>query len=458
MSAVLVPVCLLLAAIAGAALYARSAARRDLREAHRVRAQSEAEARHCPVTGLANHRRACEWLQPRMNDPTVRPAVVRVGFVPFGPGPEREAALALSVARLLSGNAEGESLVARIDPGQYLLALDGTAGSAALVTMARGACASLRRHVTDLQRLGVGVALAIDGDNASTLIERAEQALVRCDERGPVALAFSDPEMREELRQRTYAAEELAAAIAAGRIEPFFQPFVELGTGQVLGFEVLARWRDENGRVRLPGAFVPLAEENGLIGEMYFSLLAAAADEARTWPAEWRFALNLSARQIGSPDLVERTMRTLLDHRIGPSRLEIEIAEEALESNLVEARALVAELRQRGIGVTLDNFGSGGLNLRELAKFRFDRIKVDPAALQGKDAEDTGTALGLIAAAARHLGVPVLVPGIETHAGATAAQVQGGAIGQGFMFGRPDRQTDCFRLEGALAGGKPRVA
>ena len=89
--------------------------------------------------------------------------------------------------------------------------------------------------------------------------------------------------------------------------------------------------------------------------------------------------------------------------------------------------------------------------MRDLARFTFDRIKVDPSAIAEGEGGDAGTAVGLIAATARHLGIPVLAQGLETHASAEAAQLQGCAIGQGFLFGRPGRETECFRLEGVLA-------
>ena len=438
------------------AFRARRRAELELRRVEEERVVAEAASRHCSITGLANRQSAHEWLGAALATPESRPAVIWAGFVPFAPGGEREAGLARAVAKTLAKAVPGERLVARMDAGQYVLAFDGSAGSAALVSWARSACSSLAQLVADTQRLRVGVALAVGGDTPGSLIERAEQAFERCAGDGRVALSVADTELQEEIRQRTYAAEELASAIVMGRVEPFFQPFVELGTGRVLGFEVLARWREEGGRVRLPGEFLTLAEESGLVGPMYDALLRAAVEEARSWPAEWSLAVNLSPEQIGDGDLVERTIRTLRSAGIGPKRLEIEIAEHALERDLAAARALVGELRAHGIRVTLDNFGSGRLHLSELASFRFDCIKVSPAVVEGRSGADAGTALGLIAAAARHLGVPVLVQGIETHAGAAAAQVQGCAVGQGYLFGRPDPRTECFRLDGALARAATR--
>ena len=300
------------------ALRARRRAELELRRVEEERVAAEAASRHCSITGLANRQSAYEWLGAALATPESRPAVIWAGFVPFAPGGEREAGLARAVAKTLAKAVPGERLVARMDAGQYVLAFDGSAGSAALVSWARSACSSLARLVADTQRLRVGVALAVGDDTPGSLIERAEQAFERCAGDGRVALSVADTELQEEIRQRTYAAEELASAIVMGRVEPFFQPFVELGTGRVLGFEVLARWREEGGRVRLPGEFLTLAEESGLVGPMYDALLRAAVEEARSWPAEWSLAVNLSPEQIGDSDLVERTIRILRSAGIGP--------------------------------------------------------------------------------------------------------------------------------------------
>lgn len=431
-------------------------AERELERVEQDRAAGEAASRHCAITGLANRQSAEEWLEAAFARPETRPAVFWTGFVPFAPGGDRESGLARAAARTLAKAVPGERLVARMEAGQYLLVFDGSAGSSALVSWGRAACAALGRLVADTQRLRVGVALAVGGDTPAALIARAERAFERCGGDERVALAVSDSELQDEIRQRTFAAEELALAIDTGCIEPFFQPFVELGTGRVLGFEVLARWRDENGRVRLPGEFLSLAEESGLVPAMYEAVLLAAVEEARGWPSEWSLAINLSSEQVGDERLVERTLEILRKGGFGANRLEIEIPEQALEGDLDAARRLVGQLHKHHIRVTLDNFGSGRLHLSELSGFHFDRIKVSPAVVEGRTGSDSGAVLGLIAAAARHLGVPVLVQGIETRAGAAVAQVQGCAVGQGYLFGRPDPRTECFRLDGALARASSR--
>ncbi|WP_305095892.1 GGDEF domain-containing phosphodiesterase [Croceibacterium aestuarii] len=451
MATYLASVCLLLAVISAASLWSWRKSRIALSRIERQTCELEAAARHCPLTGLANRAAVCEWLVAALDEPRCRPAVISLDFCPLAPDGESETKLVRRVSQIAAHIVPEDWLLARLAAGRYVVVLGGSLETGDLVTLARSACSLLGTLVADSQQLRVGVSIARTSDTPDSLIDRALVAQARHAGGNAVGLTFSDPELVGEIEQRAAVVHELKSAIAAGRIEPFFQPLVELGSGRILGFEVLARWRDVEGRLRMPGDFLPLAEESGLVGPMYASLLAAAAAHARQWPSGWNFALNLSACQLAEEGLVQRTLRTLDDAGVGPNRLELEISERALCADPERARKLVDELRAHGVGVTLDNFGSGSLRLRDLARFSFNRIKLDPANSAGGEGGHPGVEIGVIVAAARHLGVPVLAQRIETYAGAAAARVQGCAIGQGYLFGRPDRKTDCFRLDGALA-------
>jgi EAL domain-containing protein (putative c-di-GMP-specific phosphodiesterase class I) len=194
---------------------------------------------------------------------------------------------------------------------------------------------------------------------------------------------------------------------------------------------------------------VPLAEIPRVFADPYFGLVRGAAADVRRWPPEWGFTLNLSLKQFADERLVARTMRTLLKAGVTPDRLELEISERVLEQGFDRASRTIAAFRRAGVRIALDNFGTGRLPLCDLALVEFDRIKIDRALLDADAA--VGPAFGIIVAAAHRLGVPVVVQGIETRAGAEQAQQEGAAIGQGFLFGRPDAQTGYFRLEGSLA-------
>jgi EAL domain-containing protein (putative c-di-GMP-specific phosphodiesterase class I)/GGDEF domain-containing protein len=435
----------LLAAIA----FLRVRALRDqLQRTEQARAAAERLEMFCPVTGLANRRRAAAWIASAAVGGRL-PAAIAVALDSDRYGPIELAALADPVAQRLARLSGEHGLAARLGPDRYLLALAGAYDAAGVIDQAQAVRNALLPVLGSRPELRIGAALAERTGSAEALIADAERALapVTTDDAGSIGVHGRD--LERTLRHRAVEAKALAAAIAEGRIEPFYQPLVELGSGKVLGFEVLARWRDDDGRVRLPGEFVPLAEETGLVGEMYFALLRRAAAEVRRWPLEWGFTLNLSPRQFADDRLVERTVQTLLKAGVAPGRLELEISERALEQGFDGARRTIAAFRRRGVRIALDNFGNGRMPLCELARLEFDRLKVDRALLD--TGEGRGQAFGVIAAAAHHLGVSVVVQHIETRDGADQAQRQGAAIGQGFLFGRPDPQTEYFRLEGSLA-------
>jgi EAL domain-containing protein (putative c-di-GMP-specific phosphodiesterase class I) len=421
--------------------------RGELRRMRRAHAAARRLEMYCPTTGLANRRRAADWLAAAAAGGRP-PAAIAVALDAGRYGPIELGALARPVTERLVGIAGGHALAARIGPGRYLLALPGGDDAAGVIRLGEAVRDALIPLVGDEPALCIGAALAGGAQSADALIADAEQVLAPVTADRSDAIGVHGRDLERTLRHRAAETKALAAAIAGGRIEPFYQPLVELGSGKVLGFEALARWRDDDGRVRLPAEFVPLAEETGLIGEMYFALLRRAAADVRRWPPEWGFTLNLSQRQLADDRLVGRTVRTLLKAGVAPGRLELEISERVLGQCFDAARRTIAAFRRTGVRIALDNFGTGRMPLCDLAQLEFDRLKIDRALLDASAGH--GPAFGVIVAAAHRLGVPVVVQGIETRAGAEQAQQQGAAIGQGFLFGRPDAETGYFRLEGSL--------
>ena len=430
---------------AALALLRLRVALRRTRHAEDLRAAAAQTERFCPVTGLANRQRALEWFAASDG----APAAIAIAIDGHRFAATQQAALARPFAERLAFLAGEQDLAARVGAAEYLLALADQRDPAALLSRAQAVHVALAPLLVDGQRLRLGAALAAPHDTTEKLVANAEQAIASAGFDGQVSIGVYGAELEGEQRNRAVSGRALAGAIAEGRIEPFFQPLVELGSGKVLGFEVLARWRDEEGHLRLPGEFVPLAEEAGLVGEMYFALLRRAATEVCRWPAEWTFTLNLSPFQFADEWLVERTAQTLLKAGVALGRLELEVSERALEHDLDGARRMITALRRRGIRIALDQFGSGRMALRDLAQLEFDRLKVEGSVLGDEAAR--GATFGVIAAAAHYLGVPVVVQGIETRDRANLAQLRGASIGQGFLFGRPDPQTEYFRLDGSLA-------
>jgi len=459
MIAALALLSVLLAFVAGLALLRARTLVRAARQEAAARAAAAKRELYCPLTGLANRRRATDWLTTALAEADDgSPAAIAVSLDPEHYDEVAQAGLAGPIAARIARLAGDRALAARLGPGEYLVGFSGAVDGSSLIARAQAIGEALTALLGNNPHLRIGAALPGAGDNAEALIGRAEEAMASGGRDSDPSIGLLGPDLEQALRSRAEEVRALAAAIADGHIEPFFQPLVELGSGKVLGFEVLARWRAEGGHVRLPAEFVPLAEESGLISEMFFALLRKASAQVRGWPPEWSYTLNLSPLQFADGWLVERTVQTLMKSGVAPGRLELEISERALEHDFDGAKRTIEALRRVGIRIALDNFGSGRLPLRDLARLQFDRLKVDGTMLGADSEAGRQVALGVIAAAAHQLGVPVIAQGIETSDGAATAQSLGCEIGQGFLFGRPDPQTEYFRLDGSLARGERKAS
>ncbi|MEH6663013.1 MAG: EAL domain-containing protein, partial [Parasphingorhabdus sp.] len=204
--------------------------------------------------------------------------------------------------------------------------------------------------------------------------------------------------------------------------------------------EALARWHMADGTMRMPDDFITIAEETGLISDLFFVVLRAAALEAKKWPDELHFAVNLSPVQFGDEWLVERILQTLLDVGLAPGRLEIEITESALVSDLDVARNVIVSLKNQGINISLDDFGTGYSSLRHLSELPFDKLKIDRSFVHGIETNAASQSIvRAVTALAHNLGLQVTAEGIETYDNAKSVMDSGCDIGQGFLYGRPSQ-------------------
>jgi diguanylate cyclase len=236
-----------------------------------------------------------------------------------------------------------------------------------------------------------------------------------------------------------------AEALAEGRFRPVFQPIVELSTGRIVGVEALARLEMAHGVEALPAAFIPDAERTGTIVDIDDAIMRAACRQLGEWVDEGRVdddfhvAVNLSARDLDDPSLVERVAAHLDDARLEPRRLVLELTETSLASDSDAAAKKLAALRELGVGIALDDFGVGQSSLGSLGQFPIDRFKIDRSftveiTTGPREATFVGSVIRLAEALA--LDDPV-IEGIETTEQVDALMAAGARWGQGYLFGRP---------------------
>ncbi|MCP1198945.1 bifunctional diguanylate cyclase/phosphodiesterase [Notoacmeibacter sp. MSK16QG-6] len=288
-------------------------------------------------------------------------------------------------------------------------------------------------------------------DDWESFFEKAESALYHAKRQGCGALVVHTSSMEEAMRRRTQIEQALRRAVSAGEIEPFFQPIVDLRTGEPLGFECLARWTDPDFGAVPPSVFIPLAEERGIIEPLTQLLLKKACMAAREWPRHTFLSFNLSPTQMADSQTVRLVLSTIVETRFDPRRLEIEITETGVMSDPACAKDIVSQLRNVGIHISLDDFGTGQSSLGRLRNFHFDKLKIDRSfiatILEDLPSEHIVKA---ILALCEGLKIAVIAEGIEAREQADKLIELGCHVGQGYYFGTPaDAATTLSLLESA---------
>ena len=281
-----------------------------------------------------------------------------------------------------------------------------------------------------------------DGSPVETVLRQADMAMYRAKTEGRGGYRFFDSNMDERLQQRVRLEREIKGAVARGEIVPYYQPLVDLHTRETVGYELLARWLHPTMGVIEPDAFIPIAEDTGLIGALTDSMLARGVSDAKNWPAHIYLSVNLSPRQFADPLLAQRVMAILAEAGFPPQRLEIEITETAVVKRLEEAKATLKSLRNLGVRIALDDFGTGYSGLHHLRELQLDTIKIDQSFVTDmlKNAEDEKLVEAIVSLG-RVLGLRTTAEGIETKAVLDKLIALGCDAGQGFLFGRPEPLT-----------------
>jgi len=292
-----------------------------------------------------------------------------------------------------------------------------------------------------------------------TLMRRADIALYAAKRAGRNQRAWFDSSMERELELRNQIELGLRAGIPGGQIVPWFEQQVDLVTGELIGFELLARWEHPDHGVIEPALFIPVAEESGLIAELSMSVMRSAFDEARHWDPRLILGVNISPTQMRDPWLAQKIVKLLTEMNFPAERLEIEITEAALFENMGFASSIIGSLKNQGIRVALDDFGTGYSSLTHLRALPLDRIKIDRSFVTRMVGDAEATALvRMIVSLADSLGVAAMAEGVETGDIRTMLLGLGCATGQGWHFGRaaPARATRALLAErGLLIAASP---
>ncbi|PPA74351.1 GGDEF domain-containing protein [Achromobacter spanius] len=287
--------------------------------------------------------------------------------------------------------------------------------------------------------VSIGIALAETPEyTADHLLRYADMALYEAKRNGRNRMAFFQPEMEAAALKRHEMEMDLRQAIMGQQLQLYYQPILDVSHVRIVGREALMRWRHPVKGLIMPGDFIPIAEETGLIHELGAFTLHEACAEAMRWDDHETVAVNLSASQFTNSALVSLVESALTKSGLPARRLELEITESVLLANSASNLNTLKRLKALGVKVALDDFGTGYSSLGYLRSFDFDKIKIDKSFTQ--DVESSKEALAIIRAIngiGRSLDIPTTAEGVETAAQLDRLTQEGCSHFQGYLLGRP---------------------
>jgi diguanylate cyclase (GGDEF)-like protein len=275
--------------------------------------------------------------------------------------------------------------------------------------------------------------------NAEMLIHWADIAMYHAKRHGRDRHAWFEPQMESEIRFRNALETGLRKGIRSGEFIPYYEQQIDIQTGELVGFEMLARWKSPDFGVVSPDIFIPLAEELGVIGELSDSLIRAALEDAKGWDPALTLSVNISPVQLRDPWFAQKMLRLLTEAGFPPHRFEIEITESCLHEDVAVVRTIITSLKNQGVKVTLDDFGTGYSSLAQLRALPFDRLKIDRSFVaELANAGANSELVAAIVSLARGLGLPIVAEGIENSEALAVLRKLGDLKGQGYLYGRPE--------------------
>ena len=428
----------------------------DVTQRRAMERQLEWSVRHDDVTGLYSRAHFADQLSRSVGrlDGGHRIAVLfldvdRFKIVNDSLGHAEGDELLREVGRRLATLVRPSDIVARLGGDEFTVLLDPAPSDTATMQLAD----RIRRSLAEPVKLSEGdiyVTSSIgvvfgehEHHSAAQLLRDADAAMYRAKDLGRNRVERFDADSHRSALRALRTGNDLHRALERRELLVHYQPVVSIERNELSGFEALVRWEHPDRGLVPPSEFISLAEETGLITEIGAFVLDEALDQLVHWQQltsdpRLTMSVNLSARQLGSPGLVEVVRDTIARHGVNPDRVWLEITESALMADVKASLRSLRSLRELGVHLTIDDFGTGYSSLTYLRRFPVEGLKIDRSFVAGigRDVGD-GAIVDAVIRLGHSLGLAVVAEGIETHAQLRHLADAGCLFGQGFLFSKP---------------------
>jgi diguanylate cyclase (GGDEF)-like protein/PAS domain S-box-containing protein len=436
---------------------------RDITERKEAEAKLEHQALHDPLTGLPNRALLGDRIQQAIlrgqrND-APSPVVMfldldRFKLVNDSLGHAAGDKVLVEVADRLKAAMRASDTLARFGGDEFVMLCEQVPDRESLLIVAERVLAALESpFYVDGKRFQVGASIGaavVEGDNltADELLSDADAAMYLAKANsGRARIQVFDQRSRANARHRVHTEEELARALRQEELVVHYQPIIDLWTRRRVGVEALVRWQHPTRGLLAPGAFLDIAEQTGLIIPLGTWVLRTACAQVRSWNDELStdhqlsLSVNLSARQLAEPDLVEEVSSVLVEAGISPRalRLVLELTESLMPGDEDEARIHVRQLHRMGVVLAIDDFGTGYSSLEYMRELPIGVVKIDRSFITaiGRSSRDEAIIRSIVDLA-HTLGLTVTAEGVETQVQLDFMSEVGCDMAQGFLFGRPE--------------------
>jgi diguanylate cyclase (GGDEF)-like protein len=421
----------------------------DVDDLKTTEARAQYLAHHDELTGLPNRTYVARRFQDRLDEVRARgeqAALVHIDLDHFknvndALGHAVGDELLVHVASRLRQVLRAEDLLARLGGDEFLVLAASTDVLDHVTVLADRLVRSLTRaanvgntQVRVTPTMGVSV-FPRDGGDIETLMRHADMAMFRAKANGRNGVAFFTQDLDQKARSRISLENDLRVALEERQFVVYYQPRVDARTNRVCGAESLVRWRHPSRGMVMPGEFIPVCEESGLVGALGELVLEQAARQQAAWKAsghDLKISVNLSPRQLADPKLLESMRALVVATECDPTRLELEITESVLLGNDDRTMSVLESLRTLGFSISIDDFGTGYSNLAYLEKYPIDALKIDRAFVSALDR--ASPIAELIVTMCQMLRLKTVAEGVETEQQLSWLREKGCFEYQGYLF------------------------